>query len=80
MTEDNYNNKHLPEQTEEIVDEFSLAIHSVKHKQLERKIRKKRKRLNRLRGFLRFVVTILLLYGAYGIFRKMRLPKKMVKL
>lgn len=68
MTEDNYNNRNLPEQTEEI-DEFSLAIHSVKHKQLERKIRKKRKRVNRLKGFLRFVVTILLLFGAYHFFK-----------
>ena len=43
MTEEDFNNENLHEQTEEIVDEFALAKHSVKHKRLERKIRKKRK-------------------------------------
>ncbi len=69
MTEEDFNNENLHEKTEEIVDEFALAKHSVKHKRLERKIRKKRKRVNRLKGFLRFVVTILLLYGAYHFFK-----------
>ncbi len=69
MTEEDFNNENLHEQTEEIVDEFALAKHSVKHKRLERKIRKKRKRVNRLKGFLRFVVTILLLYAAYHFFK-----------
>ena len=41
MTEEDFNNENLHEQTEEIVDEFALAKHSVKHKRLERKIRKK---------------------------------------
>lgn len=69
MTEEDFNNENLHEKTEEFVDEFALAKHSVKHKRLERKIRKKRKRVNRLKGFLRFVVTILLLYDAYHFFK-----------
>lgn len=40
MTEEDFNNENLHEKTEEFVDEFALAKHSVKHKRLERKIRK----------------------------------------
>ena len=38
MTEDELNNL---DSNEELQDEFSLVKHSVKHKQTERKIRKK---------------------------------------
>ena len=41
MTEEDFNNENLHEQTAEIVDEFALAKHSAKHKRLERKTRKK---------------------------------------
>lgn len=50
---------------EEVQDEFSLVKHSVKHKRIERKIRKKRKHVNRLKGFLRFVVLVLLIFLTY---------------
>lgn len=62
MTEDNNNNQY---QEENLQDEFALAKHSVKHKQIERKIRKKRKKINRLKSFLRFVLLVLLIFGAY---------------
>lgn len=63
MTEDNFNstNNH----TEDLQDEFKLAKHSVKHKQIERKIRKKRKKLNRIKTFLRFIVLIILVLLSY---------------
>ncbi len=66
MTEkDNDNAKY----TEESQDEFALAKHSVKHKQIERKIRKKRKKINRMKSFLRFIVSILLILAAYQFFK-----------
>ena len=34
MTEEDFNNENLHEQTEEIVDEFTLEKHSVKHNRL----------------------------------------------
>lgn len=49
-------------------DEFSSVEHSVKHRQAERKIRKKRKKVNRLKAFLRFVVLMLLIFLAYEFF------------
>lgn len=57
------NRKPQPEQ-----DEFSLAKHSVKHKQTERKIRKKRKKVNRLKSFLRFLLVILLAFAGYQLY------------
>lgn len=46
-------------------DDFSSVKYSVKHKQIQRKIRKKRKRINRIRAFLRFLVVIVLLLVSY---------------
>lgn len=63
MTEDEKYHKHTEE--EELQDEFELAKHSVKHKQIERKIRKKRKKLNRLKSFLRFVMLVILVVLTY---------------
>lgn len=67
MTEsefDRLNNK--PNHTEQ--DEYSLAKHSVKHKQTERKIRKKRKKVNQLKSFLRFILIILLAFLGYKLY------------
>lgn len=50
---------------EELQDEFTLAKHSVKHKQTERIIRKKRKKVNRLKTFFRLIVFALLVYLTY---------------
>ena len=68
MTEPEFDNKnhHI---TEEVQDEFSLVKHSVKHKQTERKIRKKRKKINRLKAFLRFGVLLLLIFLTYNFFK-----------
>ena len=66
MTEPEFDRlKNKPPQEQ---DEYSLVKHSVKHKQTERKIRKKRKRINRLKGFLRFVLVILLAFLGYKLY------------
>ena len=49
-------------------DEFASPKHSVKHKQTERKIRKKRKKVNRLKSTLRFVILAALIFLSYQIF------------
>lgn len=67
MTEDNNNNQY-PEE-EELQDEFALAKHSVKHKQIERKIRKKRRKIHRLKSFLRFVLLVLLIFCTYHLIK-----------
>lgn len=67
MTEDNNNNQY-PEE-EELQDEFALARHSVKHKQIERKIRKKRRKIHRLKSFLRFVLLVLLIFCTYHLIK-----------
>lgn|SRR5574344_598085 len=64
-----HNNVNNEEFAEDFQDEFALAKHSVKHKQIERKIRKKRKKINRVKGFLRFVVLIMLVFVAYYFFK-----------
>lgn len=46
-------------------DDFSSVRYSVKHKQIQRKIRKKRKKINRLRAFLRFLVVLAIAFVAY---------------
>lgn len=63
MTEKDFNNTDM--HNEELQDEFELAKHSVKHKQIERKIRKKRKKVNRIKSFLRFVVLIIIVFLTY---------------
>ena len=50
---------------EELQDEFTLAKHSVKHKQTERIIRKKRKKVNRLKTLFRIIIFALLVYLTY---------------
>lgn len=67
MTEDNNNNQYQEE--EELQDEFALARHSVKHKQIERKIRKKRRKIHRLKSFLRFVLLVLLIFCTYHLIK-----------
>ncbi len=62
MTE---NEKYQSNTDDELQDEFELAKHSVKHKQIERKIRKKRRKINRLKAFLRFVVLVVLIFLSY---------------
>lgn len=59
------NNNRTNEFTEDSQDEFASGKHSVKHKQIERKIRKKRKKVNRLKAFLRFVLLALFIFLAY---------------
>jgi len=54
---------HKP--TEEMPDEFSSRKHSVKHKQIERKIRKKRKKISRLKALARFVVLLCVVFLSY---------------
>jgi len=56
----NYNN--------EIQDEFSSGIHSVRRKKLERKVRKARKKINNLKAFLRFWVTVAVAASCYLVF------------
>lgn len=51
--------------TEENNDEFAQPRHSVKRKQIERKIRKKRKRINRLKAFTRFLLFLLIIFLGY---------------
>lgn len=67
MTEEDFNSLDSND-NEELQDEFSLAKHSVKHKQTERRIRKKRKKVNRIKAFLRFVVLVLLIFLVYKFF------------
>lgn len=67
MTEEELNNFDNNYQ-EELQDEFSLAKHSVKHKQTERKIRKKRKKVNRIKSFIRFILLVFLIYLIYEFF------------
>ena len=62
MTE---NEKYQSNTDDELQDEFELAKHSVKHKQIERKIRKKRRKINQLKAFLRFVVLVVLIFLSY---------------
>lgn len=62
---DNITNEHNELQE----DDFTHVKHSVKHKQLERKIRKKRKKINRLKAFLRFITLVILIYLSYQFFR-----------
>ena len=56
MTDSNYTDKN---------DDFSSVKYSVKHKQIQRKIRKKRKRINRLKAFLRFIIVLSLIFISY---------------
>lgn len=63
MTEKDFNS--TDRYNEDLQDEFKLAKHSVKHKQIERKIRKKRKKVNRIKSFLRFVLFVVLVFLAY---------------
>ncbi len=63
MTESDFDKTKYNE--EDVQDEFGHVKHSVKHKQAERKIRKKRKKVNRLRAFLRFVLLIGLAFLTY---------------
>lgn len=51
--------------TEENNDEFAQPRHSVKRKQIERKIRKKRKQINRLKAFTRFLLFLLIVFLGY---------------
>ncbi len=67
MTQENYNNNLHKSQNRQ--EDYNLAKHSVKHKQLERKIRKKRKKLNALKAFLRLIVVALLLFLTYEFFK-----------
>jgi len=57
------------ENKEQEQDEFSLVKHSVKHKQTERRIRKKRRRANRLKKFLRFILIIALFFSGYWLYK-----------
>ncbi len=50
-------------------DEYENPKYSIKHKQIERKIRKKRKKINNMKSFLRFVTLVLLLFLSYQIFK-----------
>ena len=49
-------------------DEFNSLKHSVRHKQKERRVRKKRRKVNRWKAFLRFVLTLILFYLVYKFF------------
>jgi cell division septal protein FtsQ len=50
-------------------EEFTDPKHSVRHKQIERKIRKKRKKINRAKSFLRFVTLLVLIFLGYEFFK-----------
>ena len=50
-------------------NEYENPKYSIKHKQIERKIRKKRKKVNNMKSFLRFVTLVLLLFLSYQIFK-----------
>lgn len=65
MTNEELDNMSEHSGSDEVQDEYALPKHSVKHKQIERKIRKKRKKINRLKAFVRFVTLIILLFLAY---------------
>lgn len=56
-------------QNHSVQDEFAHPKHSVKHKQIERKIRKKRRKINRLKTFLRFIVLVSIIFLSYQIFK-----------
>lgn len=49
-------------------DEYNNPKNLVKHKRIERKIRKQRKKINRLKSFFRFVVLVILLFCTYKFF------------
>ena len=52
MTDSEFEKMNHKEQYEDL-DEFKNAKRIVKHKRIERKIRKKRKKVNNLRAFIR---------------------------
>lgn len=56
MTNSDYTDKN---------EDFSSVRYSVKHKQIQRKIRKKRKRINSTKAFMRFLVVLGLLFISY---------------
>lgn len=59
----NLNKNQIPQ------DEFGHVKHSVKHKQTQRRIRKKRKKINRLKEFARFITLALLIFLSYQFFK-----------
>lgn len=70
----------------EDLDEFQNAKRIVKHKRIERKIRKKRKKVNNLKAFIRFILLVAIIFVTYhfsnfqvGIFQKIHLKILIVK-
>jgi cell division septal protein FtsQ len=55
--------------TNNLQEEYSNPKHSVRHKQIERKIRKKRKKISQAKAFLRFVTLLLLVFLSYEFFK-----------
>jgi cell division septal protein FtsQ len=49
-------------------EEYNNPKNLVKHKQIERKIRKQRKKISQLKSFFRFVVLVFLLFCTYKFF------------
>lgn len=62
---ENEERKKLHKPLNDVQDEFASSKHSVKHKQIERKIRKKRKKINRLKAFLRFITLLIVVFLGY---------------
>jgi len=69
MTQSDFENRKNHNRSNELQDEYAFAKHSVRHKQTERKIRKKRKKANTIKAFLRFVVLLFLVFLSYEFFR-----------
>lgn len=85
MTDSEFEKMNHKEQYEDL-DEFQNAKRIVKHKRIERKIRKKRKKVNNLKAFIRFILLVAIIFVTYhfsnfqvGIFQKIHLKILIVK-
>lgn len=68
MTDSEFEKMNHKEQYEDL-DEFKNAKRIVKHKRIERKIRKKRKKVNNLKAFIRFILLVAIIFVTYHFFK-----------
>ena len=68
MTDSEFEKMNHKEQYEDL-DEFQNAKRIVKHKRIERKIRKKRKKVNNLKAFIRFILLVAIIFVTYHFFK-----------
>ncbi len=68
MTDSEFEKTNHKEQYEDLAD-YQNAKRIVKHKRIERKIRKKRKKVNNLKAFIRFILLVAIIFVTYHFFK-----------